>query len=105
MHIAALFKKGAVVYVGGKEGRVTEIGEYAFTDTNEVTNVTVPDSVTKIGTCAFAQMDKLTDLYVPDSVKDIAEKWTYQSEKVTVHCSEGSAAYEACQKEDIKTAE
>ena len=47
---------------------VTTIGEYAFTELWNLSNVLIPDSVTKIGQDAFACCHSLKSIYIPDSV-------------------------------------
>ena len=50
---------------------VTEIGEYAFCYCKSLTSITIPDSVTKIGDDAFAICENLTSIEIPDSVTEI----------------------------------
>lgn len=50
---------------------VTSISDYAFRDCNEMTSVTIADSVTEIGTGAFVNCSKLSRAAVPNSVRSI----------------------------------
>ena len=58
---------------------VTSIGYYAFGYCDSLTNVTIPNSVTSIGSAAFSDCTSLTSVTIPDSVTSI-----------------GSAAFEDC---------
>ena len=52
---------------------VTEIGEDAFEDCEEMTSVDIPNSVTKIGKGAFRWCDHLISLVIPNSVEKIED--------------------------------
>ena len=52
---------------------VTEIGDRAFSECWELTNITIPDSVTSIGGSAFYSCHSLTNITIPDSVTSIGE--------------------------------
>lgn len=47
---------------------VTSIGEKAFMDCNNITKVTLPDTITKIRYCAFKNCSSLMDIIIPDQV-------------------------------------
>lgn len=51
--------------------KVTAIGDYAFMDCNELTCVTIPDSVISIGDYAFYNCASLETITIPDSVISI----------------------------------
>lgn len=53
------------------DGSVTSIGEKAFYNCAELTNVTIPNGVTSIGSGAFSGCISITDIIIPDSVTDI----------------------------------
>jgi uncharacterized repeat protein (TIGR02543 family) len=60
---------GAVVipsHINGKP--VTEIGYNAFYEANEITSVTLPQTITKIGYSAFNDCDKLEAVNLPSSL-------------------------------------
>ena len=50
---------------------VTSVGEYAFYNCTGLTSIEIPDSVTSIGNSAFASCDALTSITIPDSVTNI----------------------------------
>ena len=56
-----------------KNKPVTEIGTSAFLDSEELTSVTIPDSVTKIGYNAFMGCTNLTSVTMGNGVKEIGE--------------------------------
>jgi GH24 family phage-related lysozyme (muramidase) len=63
---------------------VTDIGERAFED-NQLTSVTIPNSVTTIGVCAFWK-NQLTSVTIPNSVTTIGDNafTTNQLTSVTI---------------------
>ncbi len=52
---------------------VTEIGNYAFSESRGLTSVTIPNSVTSIGTFAFYCCSNLTTVTIPNSVTSIGQ--------------------------------
>ncbi len=50
---------------------VTRIGNNAFEDCSELTNVTIPEGVTSISVYAFFACKKLTSITIPEGVKSI----------------------------------
>jgi hypothetical protein len=52
---------------------VTSIGNAAFCECDNLTNITIPDSVTKIGDDAFYLCDIISNIVVPDSVTTIGD--------------------------------
>lgn len=85
---------------------VHSIGEGAFSNCVLLDELEVPDSVDRIDDCAFRGCMNLEKIIIPDSVKELGWGLFDGCEnKVTVHCSEGSAAYNYCTRNGIKTAE
>ncbi len=65
---------GVVVIPGTTNGLpVTSIGNQAFYNCNNVTDVTIPTSVTTIGSSAFDGCTSLTSVAIPDGVTNIAD--------------------------------
>ena len=62
----------ASVTYGGKTYSVTEIGRWAFQE-SDVTSVTIPESMTSIGEGAFSYCTGLTRITIPESVTNIGE--------------------------------
>ncbi|MBD5302988.1 MAG: leucine-rich repeat domain-containing protein [Bacteroides sp.] len=60
-----------IVKDGENEYSVTAIGDYAFSECNSLTSVTIPDSVTSIGELAFYGCGRLTSVSIPESVTSI----------------------------------
>lgn len=56
---------------------VTSIGECAFSNCNELTSVTIPDSVTNIASNAFADCSGLTSVTIPQVVCDQGVPWVF----------------------------
>lgn len=79
-------------YIDGKgvikfNGDVTSLGNYAFYNCDNLTNVTIPDSVTEIGESAFEGCDNLTSVTIPDSVTEIGGSAFYSCDNLTsVYC-------------------
>ena len=57
----------------GTSYSVTSIGNYAFYDCINLTNVTIPNSVTSIGDYAFMHCSGLTRVTIPNSVTSIGD--------------------------------
>ena len=69
----------ASVPSGGVGYPVTRVGDYAFEGCDELTSVTLPESITSIGEGAFFLCENLTSLNIPESVIHIgldAFNWT-----------------------------
>ncbi|MBQ6612560.1 MAG: leucine-rich repeat domain-containing protein, partial [Alistipes sp.] len=50
------------------------IGDYAFYECSELTNITIPDSITEIGNGAFRGCSSLTSITIPNGVTSIGEE-------------------------------
>ena len=55
---------------------ITNIGDYAFYNCNNLTNITIPDNITNIGKNAFSGCANLTSVIIPDSVINI-DSWSF----------------------------
>lgn len=55
----------------GQTYQVTEIGENAFRFCDNLTSVSIPNSVTRIGDCAFQECGQLKSVVIPNSVEEI----------------------------------
>ena len=62
---------------------VTNIGDYAFFDCENLISVTIPESVTSIGFAAFDGCTSLTSVTIPESVTSIAERAFYGCTSLT----------------------
>ena len=71
------------------ESGVTQIGNYAFMDCMNLTDITIPNSVTRIGARAFQSCDKLISIVIPNSVKnlDYAFEGCFDLTSVTIPAS------------------
>lgn len=82
---------------------VNEIGEGAFCNCVLLDEVEIPDSVTRLDDCVFRGCVSLEKVVIPDSVKELGWGLFDGCEQiVTVYCSEGSAAQEYCERNDIR---
>ncbi len=94
----------AAITYDGKTYAVTAVAGNAFNDANEVTKVTVPNSVTSLGGAAFANMDKLTEIVIGNGVTSWGSKLAVNnSELTTVVLAEGATligdlAFRTCPK-------
>ena len=59
-----------IIY-SGTEYQVTSIGDRAFYNCNNLTNITIPNSITSIGVSAFYRCMALTSVEIPNSVINI----------------------------------
>ena len=62
---------------------VTEIGNYAFSNSSGLTSVTIPNSVTSIGHRAFQGCSNLTSVTIPNSVTSIKDYAFYNCSGLT----------------------
>ena len=80
---------------------VTEIGEYAFSSCDGLTNITIPDSVTEISNYAFYNCTRLTSITIPDSVTSIGDGAFYGCtglKSITIPDSVTEIGYDAFKK-------
>ena len=61
-----------VAYMG-RTRKVTSIGNHAFSESSDLTSVTIPNSVTSIGEYAFEYCNDLTSVTIPNSVTSIGK--------------------------------
>ena len=59
------------ITIGGKEYKVTSIGDKAFYDCESLTSITIPSSVTSIGNDAFSYCKSLTSITIPTHITNI----------------------------------
>ena len=59
------------------------IGDWAFSNCDSLTRVTIPDSVTEIGNDAFYSCGSLTNVTIPDSVTEMGTNPFVQCSKLT----------------------
>lgn len=52
---------------------VTSVGSYTFYKCTSLSNITIPDSVTSIGACAFFGCENLNSIVIPRSVTRVGE--------------------------------
>ena len=67
----------ASVTYNGNPYSVTVIGDYAFSECNGLTSVTIPESVTIIGRDAFCECTSMTSIEISNSVTTINERAFY----------------------------
>ena len=81
---------------------VTSIGSSAFYGCDNITNVTIPNSVTSIGDGAFEHCDRLKSVTIPDSVTSIGDDafaWCNSLTSITIGnslTSIGNYAFVGC---------
>ena len=65
------------------DGTIFAIGDSAFTNSQKLPSVTIPDSVTYIGSNAFYYCRSLTEIVIPDSVRTIGDGAFARCEGIT----------------------
>ena len=80
---------------------VTEIGDYAFSYNDVLTQVGIPDTVTRIGSRAFYEVETLTSVQFGEGLTEIGSKAFYHCTALTAALPEGlvtlgSFAFEGC---------
>ena len=84
------------ITIGGKEYKVTSIGEDAFRCCENLTSITIPSSVTSIGEWAFNGCSSLTSITIPSSVTNIGEGAFYGCESLTqIKVDSGNPVYDS----------
>ena len=56
-----------------EDGAVTTIGDWAFYNCHELTNITIPEGVTEIGHAAFYGCTYLTEITLPSTIQEVAD--------------------------------
>lgn len=78
------------------QGNVTEIGQSAFYNFKNLTDVTLPDSLTRIGHQAFAYCTNLTSIAIPAGVTSIdPSAYIYCRGITSITVSSGNTTYHA----------
>jgi hypothetical protein len=86
---------GALIIPATIEGKpVTSIGKEAFSRCDNLTSVTIPDSVTSIGKYAFSSCSDLTSITIPDGVTSIGERaFNSCNSLLTIEVGAGNISY------------
>ena len=71
------------VAYNGKTYRVKSIGNKAFYNCTELTNVTLPNNIESIGSEAFYNCTELTTITLPNNIKSIGSEAFYGCESIT----------------------
>ena len=71
---------------------VTDIGKYVFYKCTRLKRIVIPDSIKKIDESTFAFCEELTSVTIPESVTEIDEEAFFCSPKVKIRTTEGSTA-------------
>lgn len=58
--------------------QISDIGDYAFYNANQITQLELPQALTQIQQSTFAKMNALTRIEIPENVTDIAGSAFYQ---------------------------
>lgn len=69
---------------------VTEIGDNAFTDCENLLSVRIPEGIVKIGKSAFSYCRELTEISLPESLRSIGDSAFFACKKLSrINFSEG----------------
>ena len=71
---------------------VTDIGKYVFYKCTRLKRIVIPDSIKKIDRLTFAFCDELASVIIPESVTEIDEEAFFCCPKVKIRTTEGSTA-------------
>ena len=81
---------------------VTSIGDSAFWFCRDLTSITIPDSVTSIGSSAFEYCTSLTNITIPDSVTSIGKSaFNSCAKNLVIHTPAGSFTEKYAKKNGI----
>ena len=70
--------RSVVIVNVSQDEKVTTIGNYAFYDCEQLTSITIPDSIESIGENAFAGCSALNTIHV-DSCNSNSANWAYEN--------------------------
>lgn len=82
---------------------ITEIGDQAFSDCQQLTQVEIPSSVTQIGSSAFLNCQSLKSITLPEFINQIEDETFFGCQKLTQiqipsHVTQiGRSAFQNCQ--------
>ena len=80
----SLFYESAVREVNFEAGSVCEsIGGYAFSDCDQLTSITLPNSVQSMGEGVFWSCNSLTSVTLPNSLQSIGDRTFYECNNLT----------------------
>lgn len=68
-------------------GKTEIIGEYAFENKKQLTEIKIPESVTKINDYAFGNCTSLKSITIPKSVKEMGKYVFYKCDGLIVNCN------------------
>lgn len=102
-------EKKIVIYLStSKESKykipdeIESIGDRAFSDCKNLTEITIPDSVQSIRYSAFSGCDNLKKINIPASVDTIGEYAFEDCDNITVTVEKGSFAEKYCKENNTK---
>ena len=78
------------------------IGDSAFSECNNLTNITIPSKVTEIGYGAFRNCTSLTSISIPASVTTIEIDAFDEAKNLTIYCPKNSVAETYAKEHKIK---